>query len=193
MHNLDLFRHTRYVLDASSAINLYASGHMGDIIRSVPVRIAISTYVKDYEAQNILELPDCNGVQQSAPIDLDSLVSSGELELIFCETSSIASTVIVLSDAGIRGMGEKISGAIALENGWGLILDDKHATAKLTAHLPHIQMLTTLDLVKYWSEQRISNNGIVRQVLQNIRSRGNYIVPKDHLLHSWASSYGEVK
>lgn len=189
MRKLGLFRHSEYVLDASSAINLCATGYIEDIVHTVPVRIAISTYVKNHEAIGILKLRDCNGIQRLAPIDLDRLIASGDLRLVYSQTRSIANTAIVLSAAGIRGMGEKISAAIALERGWGLVLDDKHATVKLAPQMPKVQMLTTLDLVKFWSEKQRLRNGLVREVLVNIRTRGNYIIPKDHRLYVWATSH----
>jgi len=184
------YRHEQYVLDASSVINLYGSGYMSDILRCTRVRFAVSKFVKEREALTVLEAPDNNGHQECIPIVLDNMVSAGLLKEINNDSLAVASNVIILGNFGIRGMGEIISAALAMENGWGIVLDDKGATAKLESLLPQIQMLTTFDVVKLWAQHHSVGNAILREVLCNIRIRGNFHIANDHPLFTWVISHG---
>ena len=189
MNTADYLQHEHYVLDASSVINLYASGHMFDIIRSLPAQFVVSNYVMDNEALHVLEAPDKDGLQECTPIDIRDMVSAGLLEIAENDSRSIASTVIVLSNSGMRGMGESITGALALENGWGIVLDDKRATNKLKAHLPHIQVLTTLHVVKFWVQQQNISSHLLKQILCKIRLRGRHLIARGHPLYAWAKGH----
>ena len=166
------FRHEQYVLDASSVINLYGSGYMSDFLRCTPVRFAVSKFVKEREAKTVLEAPDNNGHQECIPIELGNMVSAGLLKVTENDSLAVSSNVIILGNSGIRGMGEIISAALAMENGWGIVLDDKGATIKLKSLLPHIQMLTTFDVVRFWAQRHSVCNTILREVL--CRIRGNF-------------------
>ena len=73
------------------------------------------------------------------------------------------------------------------ENGWGIVLDDNVATTKLQDQMPHIQMLTTFDLVKYWACHENVCEPILKEVLKDICIRGNHVVGKDHPHFAWVS------
>ena len=190
MNTTCLYHHQNYVLDASSAINLYATGYLPDILRFTPVSFAVSMFVKEREALHVLGAPDSNGQQECIPIDLDSLVSSGLLEAIRNDSHTIASHAIMFSKCGLRGMGEIISAAIAKEHGYGIVLDDKRATVKLEPLLPNVQILTTFDVVRLWAQGNCVSDTILREVLCNIRISGKYHIAKDHPLFNWVTSHG---
>ncbi|MCB9437334.1 MAG: hypothetical protein H6673_10140 [Anaerolineales bacterium] len=189
MDDAPFIRHEYIILDASSVINLYATGYMPEIIRSLLARCAVSDYVKEREAQAVYGEPDKNGKRERIPIDWDMLIDEGILEICSINSPSVSNTIIVLASDGIRGMGEKISGAIAFKNDWGIVLDDHSATSKLAARMPHIQMLTTLDLLQYWVNSMTISDEILMAALINLRVRGNYIVPRNHHLYEWVAVY----
>lgn len=190
MENASIFRHKRYILDASSVINLYATARMPEIIDCLPVRFSVSQYVKEWEAVSVLEAPDSNGDQQCIPIELGDIVSSGVLEIFSDDSPSVANGVIELARAGVRGMGEKLCAAIALATGCGIVLDDKVATTKLQHMMPQIQMLTTFDLVKFWACHENICEPVIREALRNIRIRGNFRIAEWHPLYAWVSCNG---
>ncbi len=191
MINALYFGHDCFILDASTVINLYATGRMPEIIRSLPVRCAISSFVKEKEALFVQEPGDEYGKRQRTPIELGDLIAAGLLEVCSHNSQSTANYVIVLADAGIRGMGETISAAIALDKGWGIVLDDRSASKKLLARFPSIQMLTTFHLIKFWADQESINKVVTAEVLNNIRVRANYDIAKDHLLFHWVTCHDE--
>ena len=190
MNIANYYRHGQYVLDASSVINLYGSRYMSEVLRFSPVQFAVTRYVMESEARSVLAEPDNNGYQQCIPIQLEDMTSEGLVEIIDDDSPAVANNVIVLGSSGIRGMGEKISAALAMENNWGLVLDDKRATVKLESLLPHIQMLTTFDVLKFWALRRGVCNSILRKVFCNIRIRGNYRIAKDHPHFNWVKGHG---
>ncbi len=187
MNDAPSFRHDCVILDASTVINLYATGRMTEIIRSLPARCAVSSFVKEKEALFVQEPSDEIEDRQRTPIELGSLIAAGLLEVCSHNSPSIANNIIVLADAGIRGMGETISAAIALDEGWGIVLDDRSATKKLLARFPRIQTLTTFHLIKYWADQESINKVVISEVLKNIRVRANYDIARDHPLYAWVS------
>lgn len=190
MNLTDYFRHGQYVLDASSVINLYGSKYMSEILRFSPVQFAVTRYVMESEARSVLAEADNNGHQQCIPIQLEDMIFEGVVEIIDNDSPAVANNVIVLGISGIKGMGEKISAAIAMENDWGLVLDDKRATVKLEPLLPHIQMLTTFDVLKFWALRHGVCNSILRRVFCNIRIRGNYCIARDHPHFNWVKGHG---
>ena len=191
MNDAPSFWHDCVILDASTVINLYATGRMPEIIRSLPVRCAISSFVKEKEALFVQEPGDEIGDRQRTPIELGSLIAAGLLEVCSHNSSPIANNIIVLADAGIRGMGETISAAIALAEGWGIVLDDRSASKKLLARFPDIQTLTTFHLIKYWADQESINKVVITEVLKNIRIRANYDIARDHPLFAWVSCHDD--
>ena len=191
MNDAPSFRHDCVILDASTVINLYATGRMPEIVRSLPARCAVSSYVKEKEALFVQEPGEEIGDRQRTPIELGSLIGAGLLEVCSHNSPSIANNIIVLADAGIRGMGETISAAIALDEGWGIVLDDRSATKKLLARFPDIQTLTTFHLIKYWANRENINKVVVSEVLKNIRIRANYDIARDHPLYAWVSCHDD--
>ena len=189
MNDAPSFRHDCVILDASTVINLYATGRMTEIIRSLPARSAVSSFVKEKEALFVQEPSDEIEDRQRTPIELGSLIAAGLLEVCSHNSPSIANNIIVLADAGIRGMGETISAAIALNEGWGIVLDDRSATKKLLARFPHIQTLTTFHLIKYWANEENVKTVVISEVLKNIRIRANYDIARDHPLYAWVSCH----
>ena len=163
---------------------------MSEIFRESPVQFSVSSYVKEIEARTILAAPDNNGHRQCIPIHMEDLISEGLVDLIDNFSTAVANNVIVLASSGIKGMGEKISAALAMDHNWGLVLDDKRATVKLEPFLPHIQMLTTFDVLKFWALRHGVSNRTLHEVFCNIRIRGNYRIAKDHPHFNWVTSHG---
>ena len=163
---------------------------MSEIFRGSPVQFSVSSYVKEREARTVLAAPDNHGHRQCIPIHLEDLISDGLVDMIDNLTTSVANNVIILGNSGIKGMGEKISAALAMDRDWGLVLDDKRATAKLEPFLPHIQMLTTFDVLKFWALRHGVSDETLREILCNIRIRGNYRIAKDHPHFNWVRRHG---
>jgi hypothetical protein len=81
--------------------------------------------------------------------------------------------------------GEAATGAIAINRGWGMATDDKRVISFLSQEAPGLQMVSTPEIVKYWSETTNIEQLTLNYVLNEIRVKGRYLPPKNHPLRSW--------
>lgn len=49
----------------------------------------------------------------------------------------------------------------------------------------HIQILSTLEIIKHWSEKASLNSSELRDVLNTIRLKGRYLPSRNDPLRSW--------
>ena len=64
----------------------------------------------------------------------------------------------------------------------GLLLVEDFANDR---EAPHLQILSSLDIIKHWSELTNAAPGELRRVLSNIRTRGRYAPHRSHPLLAW--------
>lgn len=166
------------ILDACCVINLFASGLMEEILRTYPVQIFVSKYVKEQEAQRIIFI-DGDENQKNVPIDLSNLIENKCVEVVDID-SLVMNQMIVLAQQGLQGMGEKITVSIAFIHNWGVGTDDKHVIKTLGKLAPKIPIITTLDFVCYWAEKSNVTGEIVKDVLNKIRLSANYEPSPNH-------------
>lgn len=187
-----VIKNERVILDASTVINLYATKRMTEIVRAVPAQCAVSTYVKQREALAVYEGAGIEGERKRIPIDLEHMIANKLLYLCDHNLSSITNRIVELAGEGIRGMGEKICAAIAIEYDWAVALDDYSATVKLNRLMPGMQTITSLDILKYWYDQEDVSVSELNEVLLNLQLRGNYVISKKHHLFYWEKKYLEI-
>ena len=63
--------------------------------------------------------------------------------------------------------------------------DDKAAIKFFTQESPNLPILSTPDIIKYWSDQSNLSSEQVYPVLNLISTRARYQPPKNHPLKSW--------
>lgn len=162
---------------------------MGAILKAAPVQSVVCSFVKEKEALSVFDGIDSDGKPMRTPIDLDPLTQAGILDIVFPDWSLLSPHIVVLAKGGIRGMGEKISGAIARDKNWAIATDDRDAQRKFSRLMPNNQIVTTLDLVCHWANMENVADDVLREVLSKIRIRGKAELAKDHPLYSWAIKY----
>ncbi|MCD8486372.1 MAG: XRE family transcriptional regulator [Desertifilum sp.] len=81
--------------------------------------------------------------------------------------------------------GESATGAIALHRRWIMATDNRRAISFFRREAPRLQILSTLDLMKYWSQAANLDGQSLREALRAIRIQGRYTPPKSHPLYSW--------
>jgi predicted nucleic acid-binding protein len=116
-----------------------------------------------------------------ALIDLTPHVSDGLLHL--CDLQDQAEIELFVQLATTLDDGEAASMAIAKTRGWGLATDDRKAR-RIAGQLG-VNVVTTAELVKSWSENTNATDNDVAQVLQNIQSFARFIPHKTMPLHKW--------
>lgn len=179
----DAFSHDCIILDACCIINLFASQQLRLVLETIPKGCSVAAYVKDHEVLSIYSGPINNVQETSELIDLQPLINEKLLHLVDIETEAEANTYVDLTQR--LDDGEAITGAIAINRNWAIATDDS-ASVRLFQHsAPHIAVISTLDLVKYWVDTKKPNEDIIRSALSNIRLRGRYEPGRNHSLFSW--------
>jgi predicted nucleic acid-binding protein len=178
------FAHDTLILDASCIINLYASGQIEPILRSMSQSVTVAAYVYEEEALWIYSRPSQAEQPIREPIKLNPYVSTGLLQIVTIESEDEAETVATLS-ARIRDPGEVITGAIAINRNWGMVIDDRRARRVIQEVAGHVQLIYTLELVQHWAELNGVHADVITTTLQNIRHQATYKPHSGHPCHQW--------
>jgi hypothetical protein len=181
------FSHQCLITDASTALNLYASRRMAEIIGAIPVPVALAQYVKE-ELRWVYSLPALvTGQQTREPIDLQPLVDRDDLIIEPLRAGDEEVTSVNLSV--VLDDGEADTAAIALHRNWAIAVDDGQALSYLRREMPQLQLVTTPDLVLNWVTVASPTPEIIREVVRNIEICGKYVPNRrNHPLAGWWQS-----
>jgi predicted nucleic acid-binding protein len=173
-------RQSHVVLDACCILNFCASGHFLEILRAIPAKAIVALVVQDYELETLRQLENQvnpGATQFEAALDQRLLTAIDfESEL---EAEHFVNYVAMLDD------GEAATCAIAVHRGWAIATDDKKAIAFFQQAAPHLQILSTLEIVKHWSEKVSLDASALKSALSAIRFKGRYMPPRSHPLLNW--------
>mgnify|MGYP000923939652 CR=1 FL=1 len=162
------------ILDADCTINLASSGQLFNILTTADCPCAISRHVHGYEVLR-------NDLQLCIDHRLLHVVSphGEEYDTIIQINMEINTPYKVLGD------GEIETSAIAAHRNWAVAIDDKAARDYLARRFPYVQLITTPEFIKHWVDVVMPTRGLVRQVLAQVRTSGNYTIGKKHPLYGW--------
>ncbi len=177
------FPHEHLILDACCVINLVASTHVEEIVTSLQAHVAIATYVQEQEVLSvggsIQSLGNSKGITELEILERRGLLTyeapQDEAELVN----------YVNYAAAFGDDGEAVTCAIAVARRWAIATDDRKPINFLRRTVPHIPVVTTLDIIKYWSEQAQSSAANLSMVLRNISTYGRYNPSRGHHLYAW--------
>ena len=179
------------ILDACCIINLYASGQMGDILKSISKSVAVAAYVRDEEALRIFGGQAGNETEEYERIDLQPIIDRGLLRVVTPETE--AENITFVNFAATLDDGEAITGAIALHRNWAIGTDDRKAISFFTQNMSHLQVISTLELIKYWVDTANPPLETICLALQKVRVRARYEPNLKHKLYLWWQKYKEIE
>lgn len=166
-----VFSHDCTILDACCAINLYMSGRIEDILQAIPGSVALATFVLEEEILRI---------------NLRPLVAQGFIRVVApeseAEENAFVNFAVELDD------GEAVTGAIAMHRHWGIATNDWKARRVFSHTNPHVQLLSTPELIKHWADTSNPPIEVIREVLQNIQTHARYQPPATHALYAWWQS-----
>lgn len=169
------------ILDACCILNFCASGNLLGILTAIPARVAVSRVVKDRELQT---LPGVGDEENAGAKELDAAIARGLLVVVDFESEE-EEAIYINYAAALGDDGESATGAIAVCRAWAIGTDDKRAKSFFAREAPNLQVVSTLELVKYWSETAEIDRAAVRDALHAIRVKGRYMPPKNHPLRDW--------
>lgn len=173
--------HSHILLDACCVLNFCASGKLLAILQAIPVQVALTQVVQERELNSLRRL---EGEENEGATRFEEAIAQGLLKVVDFKSEEEAETfvnyVFELGDDG-----ESATCAIAIHRGWAIATDDKKAIAFFQRLAPHLQILSTPEIIKHWSEEAGLDSSVLRDVLNAIRVKGCYLPPKNHPLRSW--------
>lgn len=161
------------LIDTCCLINLCASGELLNILQVVNIS-AQATIVEEVKH----ELLEIENIEQ-----FESAIEQGLL-LIVDFKSEIEETAFINYAVEIDD-GEAATGAIAINRGWAMATDDKKAIKFLSQESSSLQIISTPEIIKYWSKKMNIDQSKLSEVLKNIRVKARYMPPKNHPLKLW--------
>ncbi|MBP0014458.1 MAG: hypothetical protein J7545_05805 [Roseofilum sp. SBFL] len=164
-------RSSHLLLDTCCLLNFHASGQCLEILQVIPAQVAIVEEVKQELTQS-----DLTEIEQAIAENL----------LIAVDFASDSEAENFVNYAAARlGDGEAATGAIAVERKWAIATDDRKAIKFFTQEAQSLQIFSTLEIIKYWSETQVIQPLQVQETLHNIQVQGRYTPAENHPLKSW--------
>ena len=161
------------ILDASTLLNIYATGRLRDIASAASYRFAVAEYVLREEALFVWQCETDDDVPARVPLDLDPLIEDGSIELMTLhageEVETFVNFALSIDD------GEAITAALALHRGCAVATDDRKARRVIAARAPLVPLVSTLDLLSEWAETAQLATKEVREVMEAMRSGASYV------------------
>ena len=178
-----IFNHDHIILDACCVINLYASSYIESILSSIPIHVIVADYVKNEEVLNILAGPEEDVDSKKEPVDLQPLIDRGLIKVVSPDNETESEAFVYF--ASEIDDGEAITGAIAYHRNWAIGTDDKKATDLFWREAPQNQIISTPELLKYWTDSNNPSTEEISKALQNIHIRARYFPDENHPLYDW--------
>jgi len=173
------------IFDACTLINLYASNFMDEIISSRQARCCVVEQASR-ESLFIRRSSDTGTSFDKEPVVLAPYFNSGALQSVKLETADEQNLFVNL--ALQIDDGEAATIAIAISRQMQVITDDKKAIRILKQEAPGIVCLSTLEVIKAWSETLSIQSEQIKAALSNILKYANYRPGKGHPLFAWWQS-----
>ena len=134
--------------------------------------------------EELKTLPGVEDEENAGAKELETAIAQGLLVVVDFESEEEETSYINYA-AVLGDDGESATGAIAFHRGWAIGTDDKRAKSFFAREAPQLQVVSTLEMLKHWSEMAELDPAEVRDILLAIRVKGRYLPPKNHPLRDW--------
>lgn len=171
------------VLDASCLLNLYATGRMREIVVAQPFTLAIADPVLRQETLYVRATNPATEEEEHVDVDLSPLIQDQLIQVVELQGEPEIGTFVDLS--ADMDDGEAVTAAIALLRGYGIATDDRKARRVLFQRDPNVGVLSTLELLKRWSEHARIAPRELRAAMAAMESGANYIPGERDPLYGW--------
>ena len=172
---------THLILDACCVLNFGASGSFVPILQALPAQVVVTQVVRERELLSLRRLTDAN---HDAVSQFEAAIEQGLLLVEDFANDREAETFVNFASV-LGDDGESATCAIAVHRQWAIATDDRQAVNFFQREAPHLQILSSLEIIKHWSEVSTITSAELRSALRNIRTRGRYVPHRNHPLLSW--------
>ncbi|XGV89371.1 MAG: hypothetical protein ACAF42_15350 [Limnothrix sp. BL-A-16] len=174
-------RHSHIVLDACCILNFCASEYFIEILKSIPAQVVVTEVVKNKELITLQRLTNENN---EGAVQFETAIAQGLLSVVDFESES-EEEAFVNYTFELGDDGESATCAIAISRGWAIATDDKKAISFSQKEANHLQVLSTLEIIKAWSDKDNLSLDELCAVLKSIRAKGRYKPHRNHPLLGW--------
>lgn len=140
--------HSHVVLDACCILNFCASGHLLEILQSIPAQVAVTQVVQEEELKTLQRIEN---EENEGALQFEVAIAQGLLIIVDFESEEEAESFV--NYATVLDDGESATLASAIYRGWAIATDDKRAISLIKREASHLQLFSTLDIIKHWSEE----------------------------------------
>lgn len=176
------------IFNACCLVNLYASRYFNSILEALHVPAMVAADIYQYEVLKVYRAAVEGKGLVDEPIELEPLLHTGLLTAVSPSSETEVASVIELAAAS-REDTDAFTAALALSRRWAIGVDDSKAAAFFRRNAPHLQLLSTPQFVKHWTERADPSPEIVRTALRNIQRYAKYAIPPQHDLRAWWQGY----
>lgn len=173
--------HSHILLDACCVLNFCASSKFLAILESIPAQVAVTQVVHERELRTLQRLKD---EENEGAIQFETAIAQNLLTVVDFKSEEEVESFVNYA-AILRDDGESATCAIAVHRGCAIATDDKRAIAFFQQTASYLQVLSTPDIIKHWSEEAGVDSPALRDVLNAIRVKGRYSPDRSHRLRSW--------
>ena len=171
------------VLDASCLLNLYATGRLGEVVLTVGARIEVADYVLEHEAIYTWQTDSTGTREEMVPVDLTPLVEEGLIRAVRLEHPEEQETFVAL--AALVDDGEAATAALALHRGCSVATDDRKARRVFGEFMPEVPLVSTLELMKLWADERQVPRDELRTAMDAMRDSASYVPSSRDPFFEW--------
>lgn len=164
--------------DSSVLLNLLAADCLASVATATGWQFAVCPAVRD----EVKKLRDSH-TGEMVEVDLAPYLASGLLQVL--ELSGEEEQTLYVEQAIIVDDGEAMSIAIAASRRLELAIDDKQATNHTRRVFPEINLWSTPEILKHWSEVGGIDGKILREAIRRIETRSRYFPARTHALAEW--------
>ena len=174
------------VLDASTLLNLYATGCLSAIALAVQGQLEVAEYVIENEAIYVWQTDSTGNREQAVPVDITPVVSEGLIRVVKLEHPDDQATFVAL--ASLVDDGEAVTAALAARRGCSVATDDRKARRVFGELMPDLPMVSTLDLLKQWAVARQVPGDQLQAAMEKMRRGASFVPSSRDPLFGWWSS-----
>jgi hypothetical protein len=177
------------LLDACCLLNIFATGHVAEILETLNWRFAIAIAVAR-EAMWIYRGGEGEDARERDPVNTQPLVDAGLLEVLGPEVDTEVQSFVAL--AAVLDDGEAMTAALAIHRQAAVATDDRKAIREIRSRAPSILLLSTATLLHTWAQDAGLDKSTLQEALGNVRSRARFLPsPQDPLRAWWDSVFAQ--